>query len=392
MAARPFPHSLPMNEAATLSPLWSNRRVLITGHTGFKGSWLSLWLRSNGALVTGYALPPPTSPSMFEACGLKDHVASIEADIRDYARLEEVLRTSRPEIIFHLAAQPLVRESYRTPRETFETNTMGTINLLDAARRVGGVRAMVMVTTDKCYENKEWVWGYRETDALGGHDPYASSKACAELASDAFRRSFFPVDKLDEHGVGIASARAGNVIGGGDWADERLVPDLIKCFSSGVSAVLRNPSAIRPWQHVIEPLSGYIALAEELFEGRAWACEAWNFGPDSSGVDTVGSLSSRIACVWGAEAVVEIRQSSTSLHESTLLSLDSSKAKQLLGWKPRFSIQQAAELTVEWYKLFYSGASAEELRGAALLQIGRYAESDSNPEIDARVAEPRSFE
>jgi CDP-glucose 4,6-dehydratase len=309
---------------------------------------------------------------MFEACGLAGQVASIEADIRDYSRLQAVMRHSRPEVIFHLAAQALVRESYRTPRETFESNLMGTVNVLEAARATGGVRSIVIVTTDKCYENKEWVWGYRESDALGGRDPYANSKACAELATDAYRRSFFPIDRLEEHRIAVATARAGNVIGGGDWAPDRLVPDLVRNFDAGRPAVLRNPHAIRPWQHVIEPLAGYIKLAEALFGGCSWACESWNFGPDSSGVETVGGLSRRVAEVWGAGASVEVEGVGLHPYESTSLSLDSSKARRQLGWQPRFEIGQAVQLTVDWYKSFYRGASVGELQEEALRQIRLY--------------------
>jgi CDP-glucose 4,6-dehydratase len=322
---------------------------------------------------------------MFEACNLKDHVASIEADIRDYPRLEEVMRAAKPEIIFHLAAQPLVRESYRTPRETFEVNTMGTVNVLEAMRTVGGVRALVTVTTDKCYENKEWVWGYRETDRLGGRDPYASSKACTELAADAYRRSFFPVDALDDHGVGIATARAGNVIGGGDWAAERLVPDLMRCFSEGRKATLRNPAAVRPWQHVIEPLFGYISLAEHLFNGSPWACDAWNFGPDNAGIETVGELAELVSKAWGKGSALEVQAPDPALYESTLLSLDSTRAQQLLDWHPRFSVAQAAEMTVKWYKLFYSKAPAQELRDLALEQIASYGNQGSRKDFEARA-------
>jgi CDP-glucose 4,6-dehydratase len=377
--------SLAATPETVTSALWNNRRVLITGHTGFKGSWLSLWLRSHGALVTGYALPPPTSPSMFEACNLRDHVASLEADIRDYSRLEEVMRAAKPEVIFHLAAQPLVRESYRTPRETFEVNTMGTVNVLEATRRVGGVRSIVLVTTDKCYENKEWVWGYRENDRLGGRDPYASSKACTEIAADAYRRSFFPAEKLDDHGVGIATARAGNVIGGGDWASERLVPDLVRCFAKGQKAILRHPEAVRPWQHVIEPLFGYISLAEHLYRGSAWACDAWNFGPGNSGVETVGSLAGHIAKCWGKGVSLELQAPDPALHESTLLSLDSSKAQSLLGWQPRFGVRDAAEMTVNWYKTFYAGSPAQELRDLALAQIRSYGERTAHTVSEERA-------
>jgi CDP-glucose 4,6-dehydratase len=258
---------------------WKGKRVLVTGHTGFKGGWLSLWLQQMDAEVCGYSLPAPTDPSLFVVAHIADGIRSVEGDIRDLEHLKRVVAEFRPEIVFHLAAQPLVRQSYRDPVETYSTNVMGTVNVLEAVRQVGGVRVVVSITSDKCYENREWCWAYRENEAMGGYDPYSSSKGCAELVTAALRNSFFHPDKFAEHGVAVASARAGNVIGGGDWAKDRLVPDMIRAFMCRETVVVRSPNAVRPWQHVLDPLSGYLRLAEKLWESGGEFAEAWNFGP-----------------------------------------------------------------------------------------------------------------
>lgn len=331
----------------TFNEVYKGRRVLITGNTGFKGSWLTLWLIKLGANVLGYSLEPPTVPSLYETLNLKNEVNQIIGDIRDFDKLLETIKQFKPEIIFHLAAQPLVRRSYKEPRLTYETNVMGTINLFEAIRFCDSVRVVVNITTDKCYENKEWVWGYRETDPMGGHDPYSSSKACSELVTSAYRRSFF-----EKSGVAVASARAGNVIGGGDWAEDRLIPDIVRSLSIGKEIVIRSPNAIRPWQHVLEPLYGYLLLGMKLFiEGKKYA-QAWNFGPDESDTMNVESVVRKSIELWGAGSYRI--ENSEQLHEANMLRLDVSKAHILLGWKPRTNVKKALEMTINWYKKFYS--------------------------------------
>ncbi len=326
---------------------WGGRRVFLTGHTGFKGSWLSLWLSSLGAKVSGYALDPPTEPNLYRAAGLEELVRSVRADVRDGERLAHEMRKAAPEVVFHLAAQPLVRESYRAPIETYTVNVIGTAHLLEAVRSSPGVRAVVVVTSDKCYENREWVWGYRESDALGGFDPYSSSKACAELVTAAYRSSFFPADAHRGHGVAIATARAGNVIGGGDWATDRIVPDCIRAFQGGRPVAVRNPGALRPWQHVLDPLFGYLLLAERLLvEGPALA-GAWNFGPDDADVRPVGALVEALCRHWGSEAALTI-DSDMHPHEARFLKLDCSRARTLLGWRPLWDLETAVAKTVSW--------------------------------------------
>ena len=344
---------------------WRGRRVLITGVTGFKGGWLALWLRELGAVVTGCSLPPPTVPSLFEAANVGGLVEWINVDVRDGARLRQSVAARRPEIVFHLAAQPLVRASYELPVETFETNVMGTVNLLDALRSQESVRAVVIVTTDKCYENREWLWPYREEDALGGHDPYSSSKACAEIATSAYYRSFYKA----RH-VGVATARAGNVIGGGDWARDRLVPDIVAALAAKESAVVRNPTSVRPWQHVLEPLCGYLRLAEHLEADGDGFSGSWNFGPGSDSARPVSDLVESLCSAWGEGARWHSAQTPQS-HEATLLALDASKARARLDWRPRIGLDDALAWTVEWYKAFGSGA---DMREHSLRQIRRYEE------------------
>jgi len=347
---------------------WHKRRVLITGHTGFKGSWLSLWLARLGAEVTGYALAPPSEPSLFELAAVEDGLgASITADVRDGERLARAVEDAGPEVVFHLAAQSLVRESYRAPADTYATNVMGTVHLLEAIRRTPGVKAVVVVTSDKCYDNREWVWPYRENDPLGGHDPYASSKACAELVTAAYRASYFD-DPAAGDRPAIASARAGNVVGGGDWAADRLVPDVARAVAAGDVVHLRSPHAIRPWQHVLEPLAGYLLLAERLAgDGREWA-EAWNFGPEERDARSVGWLVEQLAARWHGE-LRWTRDERSHPHEAHTLKLDSSKARARLGWRPRLSLERALDWLVEWYRAHREGADLGALTRA---QIARY--------------------
>ncbi|BBO19559.1 CDP-glucose 4,6-dehydratase [Candidatus Desulfobacillus denitrificans] len=342
---------------------WAGKRVLVTGHTGFKGGWLSLWLQKLGAEVHGYALNPPTEPNLCTVAGVAQGMAaSTIADIRDAARMAESMRAARPDIVFHLAAQPLVRLSYAEPAETYSTNVIGTVSLLEAIRQTASVKAVVNITSDKCYENREWLWPYREDEAMGGHDPYSSSKACAEIVTAAYRRSF-----LEAAGVGLASARAGNVIGGGDWAADRLLPDFFRALDAGKPLVIRSPNAVRPWQHVLEPLSGYLALAERLFADRQAFAEGWNFGPADQDARPVS---------WIVEQLTAARAGASwqldrnpQLHEANYLKLDSSKARARLGWQPRWDLQTALARTVEWHDGWRGG---RDMRALTLSQIAAY--------------------
>lgn len=337
-------------EGVVTRPDWRGVRVLVTGHTGFKGGWLSLWLESLGAEVHGIALAPTTTPALYEAVGLHRVVRSVECDVRDQRGFSSAVEAAAPTVVFHLAAQPLVRESYQSPVETYETNVMGTVHLLEAVRRTPTVRAVVVVTTDKCYENREWLWGYREDEPLGGYDPYSSSKACTELVAAAYARSFFSASDAPA----IATARAGNVVGGGDWAADRLVPDFVRAVSENRPMVIRNPLAIRPWQHVLDPLSGYIRLAERLLTDPAVARGAWNFGPSDEDAREVGWVADQIAERWGDDArwTLDDREHP---HEARLLKLDCSKARALLGWAPRLRLSDALAWTVKWYREYYGG-------------------------------------
>ncbi len=345
---------------------WEGKKVFLTGHTGFKGAWLSLWLQSMGADVHGLALQGPTSPSLFEVARVRTGMHHTIADIRDFDKVLEAVRASQPEVIFHLAAQSLVRRSYQVPLETYATNVMGTVHVLEAARQVRTVRAIVNVTSDKCYENREWVWGYREDEPLGGHDPYSSSKAGAEIVTSAYRRSY-----LEQQGVALASARAGNVIGGGDWAQDRLVPDILRAFEQLKAVQVRNPAAIRPWQHVLEPLSAYLMLAQQLVEqGQAWA-EAWNFGPSEGDAQSVQSIVEHMVQVWGHTAGWRA-EPGLHPHEAQHLKLDISKAKARLGWHPRWGLHDALDQVLDWHRAWLGGG---DMREFCLRQIDQYQDS-----------------
>lgn len=354
---------------------WKNRRVFITGHTGFKGSWFSLWLASLGARITGYALPPEGDNPLFETIGADKDVSTVWGDIRDFERLAAAVRLTEPEIVFHLAAQPLVRASYRAPVDTYAVNVMGTVHLLEAVRlsaEAGNpVKAVVNVTTDKCYDNREWVWGYRESDPLGGHDPYSSSKACSELVTRAYRSSYFPESAYGSHGLGMATARAGNVIGGGDDAADRLVPDCLRSFAAGKRPLLRSPGSTRPWQHVLEPLAGYMQLAERLTEAGGEFASAWNFGPGEGGAMCVAEVADRLAALWGDGAGCDRAEGCMppGPHEAGELMLDSAKSRRMLGWHPRWNTDQALKRTVEWHKAY---AGRQDMREFSLKQISDY--------------------
>jgi CDP-glucose 4,6-dehydratase len=349
------------------SAFWRGKTVLVTGHTGFKGSWLCLLLQQMDAKVVGYALSPPTQPSLFEIANVSDGMVSHIGDVRDGDKLKQVFSKHQPEIVLHLAAQALVRHSYVDPVETYSTNVMGTVNLLEALRQTESVRSVVNVTTDKCYENREWVWGYRENEAMGGHDPYSNSKGCSELVTAAYRNSFF-------HRPGspaVASARAGNVIGGGDWARDRLIPDMVRAISEGMPVKIRSPHAIRPWQHVMEPLSGYLVLAERLHQDGTDFAEGWNFGPKDDDTRTVSWIVEQLTREWGDGASWSLDQGEHP-HEAHYLKLDCSKAAMRLGWWPRWQLQSAIRHIAAWHKAHLAG---ENMREITLSQIDNYLNS-----------------
>lgn len=350
---------------------WHGKRVFLTGHTGFKGGWLSLWLQQLGSDVTGYALQPPTQPSLFEIAGVAGGMRSVIGDVRDADSLKRAMSDARPDIVIHMAAQPLVRYSYANPVETYATNVMGLVHLLEAVRATPGIRSVVNVTSDKCYDNKEWPWGYRENEPMGGYDPYSNSKGCAELVTAAYRNSYFNPEKYTEHGVAIASARAGNVIGGGDWALDRLIPDMLRAIGRGEAVLIRNPDAVRPWQHVLEPLSGYLMLAEKLYTQGPVYAEGWNFGPHATDAKPVRWIIERLTQAWGQGAAWKLNGVPQS-HEATYLKLDCSKAGSRLDWHPRWNIGQAIEKIVEWHKACDQGADMHQM---TLAQINCYQNS-----------------
>ena len=340
----------------SLSQVFSGRRVLVTGHTGFKGSWLCEWLLSLGADVTGIALAPATTPALFNLLGLSQRIRHHVTDVRDIAAISAIFGAVQPEVVFHLAAQPLVRLSYREPRETWEVNVGGTVNVLEAVRASESVRACVVVTSDKCYDNREWPWGYRESDPMGGHDPYSSSKGAAELAVASWRKSF-----LAQSGCRLASARAGNVIGGGDWAADRIVVDFVTAVAAGRTLSLRNPQATRPWQHVLEPLSGYLDLAARLFgDGGETFADSWNFGPAEASVVTVGELARYLVQAWGSGTIEDVSRPG-QLHEAGSLKLDCSKARSRLGWHGIWDVPQTVAATVEWYRQHHQGRNIDAI-------------------------------
>lgn len=363
---------VPMEGLDVNSKFWRGKRVFLTGHTGFKGGWLSLWLQSMGAEVFGYALGPPTNPNLFEIARVGRGMESFHGDIRDLTFLSRTLKSVKPEIIIHMASQPLVRQSYLNPVETYSTNVMGTVNLLEAVRHCSSVRAVLNVTTDKCYENKEWSWGYRENERLGGFDPYSNSKGCSELVTSAYRSSFFKSGEWKKHGVAIATARAGNVVGGGDWAKDRLIPDIIQAFEDRSPIVIRNPSAIRPWQHVLESLSGYLILVQRLYEGGANFAEAWNFGPNADDAKSVEWIVKYLSSALG-ENVRWIIEEDLNLHEANHLTLDISKAKSRLFWRPKLNIESALDYVVDWVKSRNAGS---DMHLVTLRHISEYAASD----------------
>lgn len=356
-------------EGVVISPsFWGSKTVLLTGHTGFKGGWTSLWLQSVGARVVGFSRPAPTDPSLFDAARVATGMTSIIGDIQDFSAVRAVIAEHRPDIIIHMAAQPLVRLSYEEPVETFATNVMGTVHLLEAARTAGCVRAFVCVTSDKCYKNQEWLWGYRENEPMGGYDPYSASKGCAELVTSAYRDSFFNPSEIKRHGMGLASGRAGNVIGGGDWAKDRLMTDMIAALVSGTPAIIRNPMAFRPWQHVLEPVRGYLMLAERLWDDAENFSQGWNFGPNEDSIQSVGWIADWLVQHWGRGAEWRLDHGSHP-HEAHHLKLDCSKAKALLGWNPAWGLERALEQILSWHDAY---DKKHDMRAVCLQQISDY--------------------
>lgn len=352
---------------------WQGKRVFITGHTGFKGSWLSLWLAEMGAELKGFSLQPPTDPNLFEMISLSDVMESEIGDIRDFEKLRNSMQAFKPEIVFHMAAQPLVRLSYDEPIETYSTNVMGTVHLLEAVKQTGGVKAVINITSDKCYENREWVWGYREHEAMGGYDPYSNSKGCAELVAAAYRSSFFNPEQYAKHGVALASVRAGNVIGGGDWAKDRLIPDILRSCENHQPVVIRNPHSIRPWQHVLEPLSGYILIAQRLYNDGIEFAEGWNFGPREDDAKPVEFIVDTVVKLWGEDASWQL-DGKDHPHEAHYLKLDCSKARMRLGWQPRWGLVETLGRIVEWHKAWTNG---EDMLVCTKREINDYMTSSS---------------
>lgn len=354
-----------------MSDVWRGRRVLVTGHTGFKGGWLTLWLTHLGARVTGLALEPESERGIYMAARVGEGIDSHIKDLRDAAAVRSVVKSCEPEVVFHLAAQPLVRFSYQHPLQTYATNVMGTAHVMEAVRHTPSVKAVVVVTSDKCYENKEWHWGYRESDRLGGHDPYSNSKACTELVASAYRSSYFQPEAAGGHAAGVATARAGNVIGGGDWAVDRLIPDILRSIESESIVRIRSPKALRPWQHVLEPLSGYMLLAENLLREPQKYAQAWNFGPNENDVKPVKWIVDRLTKSWG-DGARWMLDDQLHPHEATYLKLDASLATECLGWRSRWHLKEALEAIVEWHRGLCSG---EDMHALSLQQIQRFLSS-----------------
>ncbi len=362
---------------------WTGKKVFVTGHTGFKGAWLSFWLRSLGSTVKGFALPPPTDQNLFAVLNLESNVQSVFGDIRDLDLLKNHIRKFDPDVVIHMAAQAIVRESYQNPVDTFQVNAIGTAHLLEAVRYTNNTKAVICVTSDKCYENREWPWKYRENDPMGGWDPYSASKGCSELVISSYRNSFFNNEHYAKHGVAVASVRAGNVIGGGDWGQDRLIPDIMRAFSQNERVIIRNPSAIRPWQYILDLLSGYLLLAERLYEDGPNYMEAWNFGPNDNEEKTVKEIVQLISKLWGNGAYRELDPNSTSHpHEAFTLKLDSSKSRSRLGWMPKFTLEHSLECIVDWYKQYYSGEnSMKELSEKHITAFETHRPYDSRAQV-----------
>jgi len=359
------------------STFWKGKRVFLTGHTGFKGGWLALWLSELGAEVTGFALDVPTQPSFFETARLSTRMRDLRGDVRHFPEVKAAMAAGQPEVVIHMAAQSLVRRSYAFPVETYSTNVMGTVHVLQAAREITSIRSILVVTSDKCYENREWSRGYRETDPLGGRDPYSSSKGCQEIVTSAFRASFFNGQNV----AALASARAGNVIGGGDWAEDRLVPDAIRAFEAGKVLEIRNPDAVRPWQHVLDPLAGYMMLAEKLFDGEREFASSWNFGPLNADAQTVRSVADLLVQLWG-DGVSWTASNGAHVHEAGLLMLDCTKANKQLQWMPKWSLARALQAVVDWHRAFGKG---EDMQSFSLRQIADYCACETareNADVD----------
>ena len=346
------------------SSFWKNKRVFITGHTGFKGSWMSLWLQDMDAIVKGYSLEPNTTPNLFTKASVVEKMESEIGDIRDFNQISKSMSDFNPDVLIHMAAQPLVRLSYQKPLDTYTTNVIGTVNVLEAARKCKNLKAIVSVTTDKCYENREWDWGYREDEAMGGHDPYSSSKGCAELVTSAYRRSFFN----GKDTASLASARAGNVIGGGDWSDDRLIPDILKAFEKSEPVIIRNPLSTRPWQHVLEPIAGYLVLAENLYLYGDDFAEGWNFGPKDEGCKPVDWILDKMVHNWGIGASWELDKNNNP-HEAGFLKLDCSKAGNRLKWQPKWNLQETLEMIVNWHQNYLIG---NDVKKECLKEINKY--------------------
>jgi len=354
-----------MGVKGTVNPnFWKDKRVFLTGHTGFKGSWCALWLQSLGAEVKGYALAPYTKPDLYSIACVSDTINSEIGDIRDLDKITKSMTDFNPDILIHMAAQPLVRYSYKNPVETYQTNVLGTVNVLEAARKCKNLKSIVSVTTDKCYENKEWAWAYRENEPMGGHDPYSSSKGCAELVTAAYRKSFF----FSNETANLASARAGNVIGGGDWATDRLIPDILRAFEKGKPVIIRNPLSTRPWQHVLEPISGYLVLAESLYNQGSEYAEGWNFGPRDEDCKPVSWILDKMVAKWGKGASWELDKNNNP-HEAGFLKLDISKAGSLLKWQPKWTLNKTLDLIIDWHQEYLSNSNMHQI---CLQEIKKY--------------------